>query len=91
MTISSTTTAVSYTGNGSTTAFPVTFAFFGTGTSSEIEVIERARRQPKLIQRTTLLLEAMDQRVQLQQVLLQQIQYSGTSAGRLRKLKALTM
>ena len=41
MTISSTTTAVSYTGNGSTTAFPVTFAFFGTGTNSEIEVIER--------------------------------------------------
>jgi len=41
MTISSTTTTVSYTGNGSTTAFPVTFAFFGTGTSSEIEVIER--------------------------------------------------
>ena len=41
MTISSTTTSVSYTGNGSTTAFPVTFAFFGTGTSAEIEVIER--------------------------------------------------
>ena len=41
MTISSTTTTVSYTGNGSTVAFPVTFPFFGTGTSAEIEVIER--------------------------------------------------
>ncbi|MDB4312205.1 hypothetical protein N9937_02120 [bacterium] len=41
MTISSTTTSVSYTGNNSTTAFPVTFAFFGTTTTSELEVIER--------------------------------------------------
>ena len=41
MTIAATTTEVSYTGNGSTTAFTVTFAFFGTGTASELEVIER--------------------------------------------------
>lgn len=40
MTISSTTNTVSYTGNGSTTAFPVTFVFFGTATSAEIEVVE---------------------------------------------------
>jgi hypothetical protein len=40
MTISSITNTVSYTGDGSTTAFPVTFAFFGTTTSAEIEVIE---------------------------------------------------
>jgi len=41
MTISSTTTTVSYNGNGSTTSFPVTFAFFGASTTAEIEVIER--------------------------------------------------
>ncbi len=41
MTISTTNTAVPYTGNGVTTAFPVTFAFFGTGASAELEVIER--------------------------------------------------
>ena len=41
MTLSSTTTEVSYTGNGSTVAFPVTFAFFGTSTGAELEVIER--------------------------------------------------
>tara|TARA_R110002110_G_scaffold414631_1_gene645323 strand:- start:2139 stop:4697 length:2559 start_codon:yes stop_codon:yes gene_type:complete len=41
MTISSTTTTVSYNGNGSTTLFPVTFAFFGASTTAEIEVIER--------------------------------------------------
>ena len=41
MTIAATTTEVSYTGNGSTTAFTVTFAFFGTGTAAELEVIER--------------------------------------------------
>lgn len=41
MTISSTTTKLSYTGNGSTTAFPVTFSFFGSGATSELIVIER--------------------------------------------------
>jgi hypothetical protein len=40
MTISSTTNTVSYTGNGSTTAFAVPYAFFGTGTTSEIQVVE---------------------------------------------------
>ena len=39
MTISSTTNTVSYNGNGSTTAFAVPYAFFGTGTTSEIEVV----------------------------------------------------
>lgn len=38
MTISTTTTRVAYTGNGITTAFPITFQFFD---SSEIEAIER--------------------------------------------------
>lgn len=38
MTVSTTTAKVSYTGNGSTTAFAVPFVFFG---SSELEVIER--------------------------------------------------
>ena len=41
MTISSTTVNVSYTGDASTTEFPVTFSFKGTGTSAEIEVVER--------------------------------------------------
>ena len=41
MTVSSTTTSVSYTGNGSTTSFAVSFPFQGTGASAEIEVIER--------------------------------------------------
>jgi len=41
MTVSSTTTEVSYIGDGGTTAFPVTFAFFGSGTGAELEVIER--------------------------------------------------
>lgn len=41
MTLSSTTTEVSYTGDGGTTAFPVTFAFFGTTTTAQLEVIER--------------------------------------------------
>jgi hypothetical protein len=41
MTISSTTTEVIYTGDGSTTAFPTTFPFFGTSTSAELTVIER--------------------------------------------------
>jgi hypothetical protein len=40
MTISSTTNTVSYTGNASTTAFAVPYAFFGTGTTSEIQVVE---------------------------------------------------
>ena len=40
MTISSTTNTVSYTGNGSTTAFAVNYVFFGTGTSAEIEVVQ---------------------------------------------------
>jgi hypothetical protein len=40
MTISSTTNTVSYTGNGSTTAFAVPYVFFGTGTTSEIQVVE---------------------------------------------------
>ena len=40
MTISSTTNTVSYTGNASTTAFAVPYVFFGTGTSSEIQVVE---------------------------------------------------
>lgn len=38
MTVSTTTAKVSYTGNGSTTAFAVPFVFFGSG---ELEVIER--------------------------------------------------
>lgn len=41
MTVSSTSTSVSYTGDASTTSFPVTFAFFGTGTDAELRVIER--------------------------------------------------
>jgi len=41
MTVSSTSTSVSYTGDASTTSFPVSFAFFGTGTDAEIRVIER--------------------------------------------------
>ncbi len=40
MTISSTTNTVSYSGNGSTTAFAVPYVFFGTGTTSEIQVVE---------------------------------------------------
>ena len=41
MALSSTASVVSYTGNGSTTAFSVTFPFQGTGTSAELEVIQR--------------------------------------------------
>lgn len=41
MTVSSSTTSVAYTGNGSTTSFAVTFPFFGTGSSSELIVVER--------------------------------------------------
>mgnify|MGYP003636025337 CR=1 FL=1 len=40
MTISSTTNTVSYTGTGSATSFAVTYVFFGTGTTAEIEVVE---------------------------------------------------
>ncbi len=41
MTISTTASTVKYTGNGSTTAFAVTFPFFGTTTSAELEVVQR--------------------------------------------------
>ena len=41
MTISGTYTPDAYTGNGSTTEFPVTFVFFGTSTDAEIEVVQR--------------------------------------------------
>jgi len=41
MTVSTTTTSVSYTGNGSTTSFAVTFPFFGSGSTAELEVVER--------------------------------------------------
>jgi len=41
MTVSATTNIVSYTGDGGTTSFATTFAFQGTGSSAELEVIER--------------------------------------------------
>lgn len=41
MAVSSTTTTVSYTGNGSTTSFAVTFPFQGTGATAELEVVQR--------------------------------------------------
>jgi hypothetical protein len=41
MTVTATTNTKSYTGDGSTTSFPTTFAFQGTGSSAELEVIER--------------------------------------------------
>ena len=41
MTLNATTNTVSYTGNNSTTSFTVTFAFQGTGATSELEVVER--------------------------------------------------
>jgi hypothetical protein len=41
MTVSSTTTQVSYTGDNSTTNFTVTFPFLGTGSTSELTVVER--------------------------------------------------
>jgi hypothetical protein len=41
MTVSSTTTSVSYTGDAATTSFAVTFPFLGTGASSELTVVER--------------------------------------------------
>ena len=41
MAVSSTTTVVSFTGNGSTTAFAVSFPFQGSGTTAELEVVER--------------------------------------------------
>ena len=40
MTINATATILSYDGNGSTTAFPVSFQFFGTTTTAELKVIE---------------------------------------------------
>ena len=40
MTINATATTLSYDGNGSTTAFPVSFQFFGTATTAELKVIE---------------------------------------------------
>jgi hypothetical protein len=41
MTLSSTTTSVAYTGNGSTTSFAVTFPFLGTGSTAELTVVQR--------------------------------------------------
>jgi len=41
MAVSTTTTTVSYTGDGSTTSFAVNFPFQGTGSNAEIEVVER--------------------------------------------------
>ena len=41
MAVSTTTTSVSYTGNGSTTSFAVTFPFQGTGANAELQVVER--------------------------------------------------
>ncbi len=41
MTVNTTTSTVSYTGDGSTVNFPVTFPFQGTGATSELQVIER--------------------------------------------------
>jgi|TARA_R110002012_G_scaffold142308_3_gene300269 hypothetical protein len=41
MVVSATTTTKSYTGDGSTTSFPTTFAFQGTGSAAELTVVER--------------------------------------------------
>jgi hypothetical protein len=41
MTVTATTNTKSYTGDAGTTSFPTTFAFQGTGSSAEIEVVER--------------------------------------------------
>ena len=41
MTVSATTTTKSYTGDGSTTSFPTTFAFQGTGSAAELTVVQR--------------------------------------------------
>ena len=41
MTVTATTYTRSYTGDGSTTEFPTTFVFKGTGASAELEVVER--------------------------------------------------
>ena len=41
MAVSSTSTVVSYTGNGSTTSFAVTFPLQGTGSAAELEVVQR--------------------------------------------------
>tara|TARA_R110000851_G_scaffold235523_4_gene388101 strand:+ start:17077 stop:18642 length:1566 start_codon:yes stop_codon:yes gene_type:complete len=41
MTVSGVATEVSYTGDASVTSFTVTFPFFGTGSTSELEVVSR--------------------------------------------------
>ena len=41
MTVTTTTTKVSYTGDSSTVAFAVSYPFQGTGSSAEITVVER--------------------------------------------------
>ena len=41
MTVTATTSTKSYTGDGSTTSFPTTFAFKGTGSSAELTVVQR--------------------------------------------------
>ena len=41
MTVSSTTSSLAFTGNGSTTTFAVSFPFLGTGSTAELTVIER--------------------------------------------------
>ena len=41
MTVNTTTSTISYTGDGSTVNFPVTFPFQGTAATSELQVIER--------------------------------------------------
>ena len=41
MTVSSTTRSIAYTGDASTVDFPVTYKFLGTGSTAELEVIER--------------------------------------------------
>lgn len=41
MTVTATTSTKSYTGDGSTTSFPTTFAFQGTGSAAELTVVQR--------------------------------------------------
>jgi len=41
MTVTATTSTRSYTGDGSTTSFPTTFAFQGTGSAAELTVVQR--------------------------------------------------
>ena len=41
MTVTATTSTKSYTGDGSTTSFPTTFAFQGTGCAAELTVVQR--------------------------------------------------